>query len=57
MDNRAQVSFEYLTIIAILVLISAVILVFTTAMFSNKEGIKAAMSEYTEKVPEMLGLA
>ena len=57
MDNRAQVSFEYLTIIAILVLISAVILVFTTVMSSNKEGIKAAMSEYTEKVPEMLGLA
>ena len=57
MDDRAQVSFEYLTIIAILVLISAVILVFTTVMFSNKEGIKVAMSEYTEKVPEMLGLA
>jgi uncharacterized protein (UPF0333 family) len=57
MDDRAQVSFEYLTIIAILVLISAVILVFTTVMFSNKEGIKAAMSEYTEKVPKMLGLA
>jgi uncharacterized protein (UPF0333 family) len=56
MDSRAQVSFEYLAIIAILVLIASVILVFTTTMVSNKEGIKSAISEYTEKVPEMLGL-
>jgi len=55
MDDRAQVSFEYLTIIAILVLISAIILVFTTVMFSNKEGVKSAILEYTRKVPEMLG--
>ena len=53
--DRAQVSFEYLTIIAVLVLISAILLVFASAIFSNKEGMKSAMSEYIEKVPGMLG--
>jgi uncharacterized protein (UPF0333 family) len=53
--DRAQISFEYLTIIALLVLISAILLVFTSAIFSNKEGMKSAMSEYIKKVPEMLG--
>ena len=55
MDNRAQVSFEYLATIAILVLMSSVILVLTSVMFSNKEGVKSAILEYTRKVPEMLG--
>jgi uncharacterized protein (UPF0333 family) len=55
MDNKAQVSFEYLTIIAILVLISAVVLVFASIMFSSKEDIKNAISEYTRETPKMLG--
>jgi uncharacterized protein (UPF0333 family) len=53
--NRAQVSFEYLTIIALLILISAIILVYSTVLFSNKEGAKEAISTYARKVPEMLG--
>jgi len=56
MDNRAQVSFEYLAIIALLVLISAVVLVYSALIFSNKEGAKAAISAYAKKVPDMLGM-
>ena len=55
MENRAQVSFEYLTIIAILVLISALVLVFSSVLFSQKEGIKNTILSYKDKVPGMLG--
>lgn len=57
MDNRAQVSFEYLAILAMLVMITSVILVFTSTIFSNKAGIEGALSDYAEKVPEMLGFS
>jgi len=55
MDSRAQVSFEYLIIIAILILVSALLLVFSSSLFSNKEGIKNSISSYKEKLTGMLG--
>jgi len=55
MDNRAQVSFEYLTIIAILILMSALILVFSSLMFYSKEGVRNASVTYKEKLLQMFG--
>lgn len=55
MDNKAQVSFEYFTIISILTLLSAVILVSSSLIFSNKEAFKEAGEMYAEKISEMLG--
>ncbi len=54
--GRAQVSFEYLTIIALLILISAVVLIYSSVIFANKEGSKEAISAYAKKVPDMLGM-
>jgi uncharacterized protein (UPF0333 family) len=55
MDNRAQVSFEYFTILSILTILSAVILISSSLMFSNKEAFQEAGSLYTEKISGMLG--
>lgn len=55
MDNKAQVSFEYFTIIALLILISALILVTSTSLFSNKDGFKNAAMFYQGKIIDMLG--
>jgi hypothetical protein len=53
--DRAQVSFEYLTIIAIFMLISALVLVFSSLLFFNKEATKTAMSLYMDQLIKMMG--
>jgi hypothetical protein len=55
MDNRAQLPFEYLTIMAILTLISALVLVFASLLIFNKEGTKTAMAAYKQNLLNMLG--
>ena len=55
MDNRAQISFEYLAIISILTLLSAVIMVSSSLIFTNKTNFQEAGALYTEKIIEMLG--
>jgi len=55
MDDKAQISFEYFTILAVLSLIAAIIMVFTTSLFVNKEGVKSAMAAYKDRLIEMWG--
>jgi len=55
MDNRAQVSFEYFTLIAIFMLLAALVLVFSATLYFNKEATKTAMSLYTERILDMMG--
>ncbi len=55
MDNKAQVSFEYFTLIAIFMLMAAMVLVFATMLYFNKEATKSAMALYSENILKMLG--
>ena len=55
MDNRAQVSLEYLIIVSALVVMAAVIMVLALNIFSLKEGIKERGTTFIEKTSEMLG--
>ena len=55
MDNKAQVSFEYFTLIAIFMLMAALILVFSTTLYFNKEATKSAMALYADKILKMMG--
>jgi hypothetical protein len=55
MDNRAQITFEYFAIIAILMVITAVILVYSVVLYANKEGTAIALSSYKDKLLGMLG--
>lgn len=55
MDNRAQITFEYFAIIAILMVITAVILVYSVVLYANKEGTVTALSSYKDKLLGMLG--
>ena len=55
MDSKAQVSFEYFTLIAIFMLMAALVLVFATMLYYNKEATKSAMSLYAEKILKMMG--
>jgi len=55
MDNRAQVSFEYFTLIAIFMLMAALVLAFSATLYFNKEATKSAMALYTEKMLKMMG--
>jgi uncharacterized protein (UPF0333 family) len=55
MDSKAQVSFEYFTLIAIFMLMAALVLVFSTMLYYNKEATKSAMVLYSEKILKMMG--
>jgi len=55
MDNKAQVSFEYFAVIAILMLLATIILAYSAMLFANKEGTKTAMALYKDELSNMLG--
>ena len=55
MDSKAQVSFEYFTLIAIFMLMAALVMAFSTLLYFNKEATKDAISLYTDKILEMMG--
>lgn len=55
MDSKAQVSFEYFTLIAIFMLLAALIMAFSATLYFNKEAAKNAVSLYAEKILKMMG--
>ena len=55
MDNKAQVSFEYFTLIAIFMLMAALVMAFSATLFFNKEATKNAIALYTENILKMMG--
>lgn len=55
MDNKAQVSFEYFTLIAIFMFMAALVLVFSTMLYFNKEATKSTIALYSENLLKMMG--
>lgn len=54
MDDRAQVSFEYLAILAFLSLMAVLFLLMTPSVFSQKDGLKATNRLYADEAMKML---
>ena len=50
MDNKAQISVEYLTMLAIGVLLAGVILILVLNLFSLKEGLVNSIREVRSRV-------
>ena len=54
MDNKAQVSLEYLLILTAILAIVAVMVGLAGNLFDVKDNVLGNMGNYTEKVPEMI---
>lgn len=50
MDNRAQISVEYLTILAIALLLSAIILMLVYNLFTLKDGLVEALQALRQRI-------
>lgn len=55
MDNRAQISIEYLVIVSVLIIITAVIAVLGFNLFGLKESIKNHAEAFINETLEMIG--
>lgn len=54
MDDKAQVSFEYLILIGVLIMISALVMVLSRHYFSASKSIKGTGKLYSNNTLEML---
>jgi uncharacterized protein (UPF0333 family) len=54
MDNRAQISVEYLIIVAVLLVISAVVTLMATGLISTSQGLSEIKDNYLDKAKAML---
>jgi uncharacterized protein (UPF0333 family) len=55
MDSKAQVSFEYFILIALFMLMTTLVLVFSMTLYFNKEATKSTIALYTENILKMMG--
>lgn len=54
MDNKAQVSFEYLILIALLIIIAALVMILSKHYFTASDSIKETGEGYSEKALNMM---
>lgn len=54
MDNKAQISIEYLVIVSVLMVIVTVVALFAVNLFGIKESIKLRGETFTEQALEMI---
>lgn len=50
MDNKAQVSIEYIIIVAVGLILAAVVVLLSTNLLGMKEGIKETIRAYRDRV-------
>ena len=55
MDDKAQVSFEYLALVAVLILIAAAVLLFSSSLLNLRDGLKTQARAFNNSASRLLG--
>ncbi|GEM_PF-7074349 len=54
MDNKAQISVEYLIIVALLIMIATLVALLSTNIFGIKEGVKGRTTSFLKDLSGMI---
>ena len=55
MDNKAQASLEYMTIVTLLIILAAFVAFVATNLFTTKQGLQGTIEHFRERTLNMFG--